>query len=329
MARARAATIKPGVPAPGFAARLGETIDERRGVDYHVLRAASMVNRCSEPRMPFRWTANPYRGCEIGCRYCYARYTHGFLGMTDPDAFERTIYVKEIGRDRLLVELARARRSGLSVALGTATDPYQPAEGVFRVTRSVLEAARAIPGLRLSITTKSSLVERDLELLRTLAERSDVSVNLSITTVDAALARRLEPRAPRPDLRFRTMRALAAGGIAPRLFVMPVLPYLTDGDDNLTSLVSAARRAGAQSIEWNPLFLRPGTRETFFAFLRSDFPLLVERYERLYRTAYVPRAWAAALDARMRRLVGAAALSGCSRADRPGPRAPEQLALVW
>lgn len=328
MARRKTAAIKPGVPAPGMVARLGETIDERHGVDYHVLRAASVLNRCSEPRMPFRWTVNPYRGCEMGCHYCYARYTHAFLGMTDPRAFERVIYVKDVSRETLVTELARARRSGFSVAVGTATDPYQPAEARFRVTRAVLEAARATPGLRLSITTKSALVERDVDLLRNLGERGDVSVNFSIATVDAELARQLEPRAARPDLRFGAMRAIAAAGVATRLFVMPVLPYLTDSDENLESLVSEARRAGAQAIEWNPLWLRSGTRETFFAFLRAEFPVLVAAYARLYRTAYAPRAWARELDARMRRLVGAAGLPGCPRDERSAPR-PEQLSLVW
>src|SRR5262249_35894307 len=137
-------------------------------------------------------------------------------------------------------ELRRARRSGQCIAIGTATDPYQPAEGRLEVTRRVLEAARMVPGLYLSITTKSTLIARDAGLLHEIAAASDVTVNLSITTLDAALVRRLEPRAPRPDLRFAAMKALADAGIAARLFVMPILPGLTDGEPNLRALLAAA-----------------------------------------------------------------------------------------
>jgi hypothetical protein len=152
-----------------MAERLGLTIDERRGVEYHQLRAKDLLNKFNGRPMPFGWTVNPYRGCEMACRYCFARYTHEFLGLNDPTAFERTIYVKDADRDRLVAQLRRARRSGQSVAIGTATDPYQPAEGRFEVTRRVLEAARAVPGLHLSITTKSTLVSRDAGLLREIS----------------------------------------------------------------------------------------------------------------------------------------------------------------
>src|SRR3989442_421958 len=154
-------TIKPGVASPGMAARLGHTIDERRGVEYHELHAKDLVNKLNAKPMPFGWTVNPYRGCELACRYCFARYTHEFLGLNDPAEFERKIYVKETDRARLVAELRKAQRSGQLVAMGTATDPYQPAEAKFEVTRRVLEAAREVPGLSLSITTKSTLVTRE------------------------------------------------------------------------------------------------------------------------------------------------------------------------
>ena len=280
--------------------------------------------------MPFGWTVNPYRGCEMGCHYCFARYTHEFLGLGDPEAFERTIYVKEIDRDRLVTEFRRARRSGQTVALGTATDPYQPAEGRFDVTRRILEAAREVPGLRLSITTKSTLVTRDAGLLRTIADASEVAVNLSITTTDPALARRLEPRAPRPDLRFGAMRTLADSGVATRLFIMPILPGLTDDEANLRTLLAAARDAGAGEAESNVLFLRPGTRETFMRFLAIEFPRLVPEYERLYRgSAYARPDYVREVEQRVRRLAAEAGLSARRRADRPDQGAPRQLSLVW
>src|SRR3989449_8356309 len=194
-------TIRSGVPSPGMAARLGPTLDECRGVEYHELHAKDLVNKFNARPMPFGWTVNPYRGCEMACRYCFARYTHEFLGLNDPDAFERKIYVKETDRHHLIAEFRRARKSGQVVALGTATDPYQPAEAKFEVTRRVLKAAREVPGLSLSITTKSTLVARDAQLLRQVGATSEGTVNLSAATAHPALARRLEPRPPRADLR--------------------------------------------------------------------------------------------------------------------------------
>jgi DNA repair photolyase len=313
-----------------MAERLGVTVDERRGVEYHQLRSKDLLNKLNARPMPFGWTVNPYRGCEMACRYCFARYTHEFLGLDDRTAFERTIYVKDADRDRLVAQLRRARRSGQSVAIGTATDPYQPAEGKFEVARRVLEAARMVPGLLLSITTKSTLVTRDAALLREISAASDVTVNLSVTTVDAALARRLEPRAPRPDLRFAAMKALADAGVAARLFIMPILPRLTDDEPNLRALLVAARRAGAIGAESNVLFLRPGTREIFLEFLAIDFPRLVPEYERLYRgSAYAPPDYVREIEERVRRLADEVGLSSRRRADRPDQSSPRQLSLAW
>lgn len=325
--------IKPGVPAPAMAGRLGGAIGERGGVEYRELRAAGLLNRFNTRTrpMPFGWTANPYRGCEMGCRYCYARYTHEFLGENNPWQFERRVYVKNAEPATLVTELTRARRSGLLVAIGAATDPYQPGEARFGVTRRVLEAARAAPGVRLSITTKSALVARDAGLLADLARRSEVSVNFSITTLDAGLARRLEPRAPRPDLRLAAMRALTRAGVPTALFLMPVLPYLTDDEAGLRAVLGAARDAGAGSAVWNVLFLRAGTREFFLEFLAAEFPGLVPGYRRLYAgSAYAARAYVARVEARVARLAEAAAFPGRRRCDRtPDAPADRQLTLVW
>ena len=150
--------IKPGVPAPGFVKRIGSLVDRRRRVDFRALESEQILNRLNDPRMPFGWTVNPYRGCEFGCRYCYARPTHAYLGHADPEDFESRIYVKRTETDRLLARLRKARESGEEIALGAATDPYQPAEGRFAVTRGVLEAMRRVPGLRIGITTKSPAI---------------------------------------------------------------------------------------------------------------------------------------------------------------------------
>ncbi|MBI2160657.1 MAG: radical SAM protein [Candidatus Rokubacteria bacterium] len=331
MTTGKRSEIRPGVPAPGMAGRMGASIDARRGVEYRELRAASLVNRFNGRPMPFGWTVNPYRGCEMACRYCYARYTHEFLGQNDPEAFERCVWVKKTNRVALVAELRRARKSGRLVALGTATDPYQPAEARFEVTRRLLEAARDVPGVRLSITTKGTLVARDAELLAEIARGSELSVNFSITTADPALARRLEPRAPRPDLRFGAMAALVGAGIETRLFVMPVLPLITDGEDNLRALLGAARAAGASTAESNVLFLRAGTRETFFAFLAAEFPQLVPEYERLYAgSAYAARRCVAEIEARVSRLSNEAGFPARRLCDRPDDgRRGRQLSLVW
>ena len=157
-----------------------------------------------------------------------------------------------------------------------------------------------------------------------------MTVNLSVTTADAALARRLEPRAPRPDLRFAAMKSLADAGVAARLFIMPILPRLTDDEPNLRSLLVAARDAGAIGAESNVLFLRPGTREIFLEFLAIDFPGLVPEYERLYRgSAYAPPGYVREIEARVGRLADEVGLSSRRRADRPDQRAPRQLSLVW
>jgi len=273
--------IKPGVPAPGFVKRIGAIVDERRCTEFRSLDSAELVNRLTDARMPFGWTVNPYRGCEFGCRYCYARPTHGYLGHANPEEFEQRIYVKRADDGRLGARLRKARENGEEVAIGTATDPYQPAEGRFGVTRSVLEAVRRVPGLRVGITTKSPAVTRDLELLRAIAASGELIVNVSIASTDAALLRRIEPRAPRPDLRLAAMAELTAAGVATRLFAMPVLPYLTDGEAELEALFHAAREAGAREAIWNVLFLRGETHGFFLEFIGREFPRLLARYREL------------------------------------------------
>src|SRR5262249_4775716 len=155
--------------------------------------------------------------------------THEYLGHTDPEEFEERIYVKRGDSSGLLADLKRARDGGQEVAIGTATDPYQPAEGRFEITRGVLEAASRVPGLRVGITTKSATIARDCDLLARIAQSGDLHVNFSVISLDAELLRLIEPRAPRPDLRLRAMRTLSEAGVPTRLFVMPVLPLLTDG----------------------------------------------------------------------------------------------------
>src|SRR5712692_1149223 len=181
---------------------------ERAGVEYFELASRSALNRESSGRMPFAWTLNPYRGCEFGCKYCYARYTHEFMEMRDGRDFERKIYAKDDAPEFLRRELRAARDQGLPVALGTATDPYQPAEKQFEITRRMLEVFAGFEGLEFSITTKGVLILRDLDLLEIVARRHRFSVHLTVTTTDVRLARLLEPKAPPPAKRLEAVAAL-------------------------------------------------------------------------------------------------------------------------
>jgi len=221
--------------------------DAKRGTEYFLLPVRSILNHCDSDRVPFSWTVNPYRGCEFGCQYCYARYTHEYMELDSAD-FERKIYVKQDTGPLAWRDLGMEKVQGEHIAIGTATDPYQPAEREFGATRAILEQMAARKGLSVSITTKSNQVVRDLDLLLRIAAHSTVHVNLSITTLRPRLARMLEPRAPRPDLRLQAVRELRDAGIAAGVFAMPVLPGLTDAEADLDALACGARDAGATAL---------------------------------------------------------------------------------
>ena len=192
----------------------GETLREGHNVEYFSLPTRSILNRCvSKRELPFEWAINPYRGCEFACKYCYARYTHEFMEMRNGVDFERKIFVKEHAANLLRQELRKVK-AGEDIAIGTATDPYQPAERRYQITRGILEELTRHRGLRIGIVTKSNLVLRDVELLREIGRFSRVFVSLTITTLDVELARILEPRAPRPDLRMDAVRQLNLAGVS-------------------------------------------------------------------------------------------------------------------
>ncbi len=261
---------------------------ERPEVEYYRLAARSALNRESSGRMPFAWTLNPYRGCEFGCHYCYARYTHEFMEMWDSRDFERKIYAKADAPERLREELRQGRDKGLSIALGTATDPYQPAERQFEVTRRMLEVFAEFRGLDLSITTKSVLILRDVDLLQSLAAQHRFSVHMTVTTHVERLARLLEPKAPPPAQRLEAIRRLAQAGIRVGVNAMPILPGLNDAPRMLQALAAQAAQAGATFLYANVLFLTPSAMKQFMPFLEREFPHLVKRYRKLYaRSAYL------------------------------------------
>jgi DNA repair photolyase len=280
-----------------------EAVRQRAGVEYFELQIRDVLNRCSAPRMPFTWTINPYRGCEFACTYCYARYTHGFFDLERWEDFETKIFVKQEAAATLERRLRRMALAGEPIAIGTATDPYQPAERHAGVTRSLLEVFTRVEGLQLGITTKSPLILRDLDLLTELDRRHAISVHVTITTVDPALARRIEQHAPDPRARLRTVARLAAEGIATRVNCMPVMPGINDGEAVLRPLLAAARDAGAEDVRAQALFLKPAARARFMPWLAAEFPHLAPRYRRLYaRRDYLSDAESDAVLREFRRL---------------------------
>jgi len=265
--------------------------DAKRGAEYYLLPARSILNRCDSERVPFTWTVNPYRGCEFGCQYCYARYTHEYMDL-DGGEFESKIFVKNDTGGMAARELVSKAVRGEPIAIGTATDPYQPAEREFGATRAILEQMALQEGLSVSITTKSNQVVRDIDVLQRIAERSSISVNITVTTPRPRLARLLEPRAPRPDLRIAAIRTLREAGLPAGMLVIPVLPGLTDREADLDVLARAARDADASWFSASALFLMPSSRKQFFPFLEAKFPRLARQYHQWYdREGYAPEAY--------------------------------------
>jgi DNA repair photolyase len=281
----------PVLPAP---LRL---LTAQADLQYHVAPGGGIFNPPGATGMGF-WSINPYVGCAFGCAYCYARDTHRYAierageagrqmtGAMPPWlAFERRVLVKEraAARVRDALRSSRAPRAGDSLVIGSATDPYQPAERRFRVTREILEALGEVRGLSVVLITKSPLVTRDIALLQQLARRNTVAVHVSLITVDRELARRLEPRAPTPEARLRGVRRLAAAGLEVSVNCMPVLPGITDAPAMLADLVAQVAASGATSLGACALRLRSASRRRYLPVIREAFPALADRYLATYR----------------------------------------------
>jgi DNA repair photolyase len=287
-------------PAPlvGIArlAAQGESLKHGHEVEYFTLPAKALLNRCVSRRVPFNWTINPYRGCEFACKYCYARYTHEFMEMHDALDFERKIYVKQQTAWLLRQELKQVKR-GEQIAIGTATDPYQPAEKRFEITRSILQELALHHGLEIGIVTKSDLVVRDIDLLLQVAEHNALSISLTITSLNPKLARILEPRAPRPDLMLQALAKLSAAGLHAGVICAPVLPGITDSPAALDKLVRATKETGGKYISANSLFLKPCSVSIFLPFLEKEFPDLVASYSKRYADrSFVSKAYSKRLS---------------------------------
>ena len=282
------------------------TLDVQTDIKYYGTRARTILNRPEATGMDF-WSINPYIGCALGCTYCYARYAHGYAldraATANPEhrelatdvaslppwlAFERRILVKEnahlvlqktlrTGSDRHLALIA-----GESITIGTATDPYQPAERRFRVTRQILQVIAEHPGLVCRIITKSPLVTRDIDVLKRINRHSRINIHVSLITTDRDLARRIEPRAPTPDARLRAVKRLSDAGIDVGVNVMPILPGITDGPAMLDELVRKIAAAGATHIAACALRLRNAARKRYLPWIDEEFPHLSSRYASTY-----------------------------------------------
>jgi DNA repair photolyase len=273
---------------------------------FQEVTAKQAINRVKEPRMPFDWSINPYRGCTHGCSFCYARTTHTFLGMEADDSFQNNILLKTNAPEALEAQLAKvakrhrwdleeaARHIGL-VAMGTATDPYQPIEAKAKITRECLKvlAKYQIPT---SITTRSPLILRDMDILR---EVPVASINISISTLNKEVYQRLEPAAPYPLKRLETVQTLVENGLPAGVFIAPILPYLTDSAEVLEELAASISASGARFALPSVLRLTPGVKEWYFQVLKQDYPHLLPAYEKLYPRAYPQAGYVEALRRRI------------------------------
>ncbi len=257
----------------------------------------SILNRCDSNRVPFEWTINPYRGCEFACKYCYARYTHEYMEL-DGGEFEKKIYVKKDAAALLAQDVSRKYSYSSEksdgerpdhIAIGTATDPYQPAEREYGVTRACLEELAKREGLSISIITKSNQIVRDIDVLNKIAARSSLQIDITVTTLRPRLARLLEPRAPHPRLRLAAVKELREAGLQVGVSASPLLPGITDGQGELEAVAAAVKEAGAQWFFSGVLFLMPSSAKQFLPFVREKFPRLARQYEQWYsKNGYAP-----------------------------------------
>jgi DNA repair photolyase len=294
-------------------------------VEYREEPCRSALNRVEG--MDFRWSLNPYMGCVHRCTFCYVRGFELRADRPSDDRYGRSIRVKINVADILARELARSSWKREPVAIGAATDPYQPAEGRYRLTRRCLEVFGAARS-PFSIVTRGPLIVRDIDVLQAAATRTAVHVSLSIPTLDPEVWRRTEPGTAPPRQRLRALRLLVNAGIDAGVGMAPILPGLSDAPAQLAEVVRAARTAGATGLWCNVLHLGPGTREHFLESLARHWPALLPRYEQLYPTAYLDRREAAPIKARVAALRTEHAIADRRARPLEPPPTPEQLSLL-
>lgn len=291
---------------------------EFSGIIFHEVLAKSALNKVPQSSsMPFSWTVNPYRGCSHACVYCFARNTHRYLDLDSGTDFDRQVVVKINIADVLAAELARPKWARDHVALGTNTDPYQRAEGRYSLMPGIISAL-AEQSTPMSILTKGTLLRRDLPLLARVAEDAPVEISMSIAVHDDALQQSLEPGTPTTKARLATVRAAAELGFDVTVFMMPIMPKLTDSRDHLESALKAIKDAGAARVVYGALHLRPGAREWFFEWLERNRPELLPRYRRMYAgSSYASKEYRRWLSERINPLIDRYDLRGRSDDDYP------------
>jgi DNA repair photolyase len=278
--------------------------------------------------MDFNWSLNPYMGCAHRCAFCYVRAFERRADRPAGEAYGQSIRVKINVVDVLRRELSRPSWKRDFVAIGAATDPYQPAEGLYRLTRGCIETL-ALARNPFGVITRGTLIARDIDVLVEASKRAEISVNFSVPTIDDEIWRKTEPGTPHPKQRLRVLRRLVDAGIKAGVGVAPVLPGLSDDPQKLADVVKAARDAGATFAWANVLYLRPGTREHFLAVLGQEWPELTARYEALYqRRAYLAKAETEPVQVTVRELKARYGLADRRRHKLIPPPDPEQLALA-
>ncbi|RDI67459.1 Rv2578c family radical SAM protein [Nocardia pseudobrasiliensis] len=314
----------PGLERAGFVRSI--QTPEFEGITFHEVLCKSALNKLPEGSgLSFKWTINPMRGCSHACRYCFARSTHEYLDLDAGRDFDSQIVVKTNVAAVLRKELHRRSWRRETVALGTNTDPYQRAEGRYRLMPGII-GALADSGTPFSILTKGTLLRRDLPLLTQAARVVPVSVAMSIAILDPALHRSLEPGTPSPRARLDLVRALADAGFSVSVLVAPVIPCLTDGTAHLDELFGAIAEAGATSVVAFPMHLRGSTRGWFLEWLATHHPALLRRYRQLYgRGAYVTPEYSAWLRARVEPLLARHGLNRDTPADTAPPEHQDRL----
>jgi DNA repair photolyase len=285
-----------------------------RGMTFYEVQAKSVVNRVPEAsRMPFRWTINPYRGCQHSCVYCYARQSHSYLELDTGADFDTKVVVKVNAPDLVRKKMASATWQGEHIAMGTNVDCYQRAEGRYRLMPGIIGALKDAAN-PFSILTKGTLILRDIDLLAEAAEITDVGLNVSVGSIDKELWRSVEPGTPAPARRLEACATLNQRGLRCGVLMGPVIPFLSDSPAQLDAAVSQIAATGATHVSPIVLHLRPGTREWFFRWLGAHHPGLVSRYLDLYgRSAYAPKSYQARIAGQVRELAEK------HRIGRPGP----------
>ncbi|MGZ5320233.1 MAG: radical SAM protein [Solirubrobacterales bacterium] len=295
---------------PGFEVERVRTFKapEAMNVRFHEVRARSALNRVPGSYLPFNWTVNAFRGCQHACNFCFARNSHTYLDLDAGRDFEREIVVKVNVPERLRAELSRPRWKRELVAFGTNTDPYQWAEGRYRLMPPMLEALRDTR-TPVSVLSKSPLPLRDLDLYKEIAEVADASVNFSVPTLEEKAWRETEPHTPHPRKRLEAVARFNEAGIPSAVLIAPLMPGINDSPEQVEEIVELAREAGATFVNGITLHLRPGVREVFMSWLSAARPDLVDRYEGIYaKGAYA--------DPRERKRIGAL-VKGYSRGSGP------------